>query len=84
MNGNKIHRNMLAASVAFALCGFATTTLAADAMQEDGGSAAQPASSERATTLDALLTLVTVGVFNAVVWYARLHYRLLKPAIEQA
>lgn len=55
MNGNKIHRNMLAASVAFALCGFATTTLAADAMQEDGGSAAQPASSERATTLDALV-----------------------------
>jgi uncharacterized membrane protein len=37
-----------------------------------------------ATTLGALLTLVTVGVFNAVVWYARLHYRLLKPAIEQA
>jgi uncharacterized membrane protein len=37
-----------------------------------------------ATCLGALLTLVTVGVFNAVVWYARLHYRLLKPAIEQA
>jgi len=36
-----------------------------------------------ATFLGALLTLVTVGVFNAVVWYARLHYRLLKPAIEQ-
>lgn len=36
-----------------------------------------------ATCLGALLTLVTVGVFNAVVWYARLHYRLLKPAIEQ-
>ena len=37
-----------------------------------------------ATCLGALLTLVTVAVFNAVVWYARLHYRLLKPAIEQA
>ena len=37
-----------------------------------------------ATCLGALLTLVTVGVFNAVVWYARLHYRLLKPAIDQA
>ena len=37
-----------------------------------------------ATCLGALLTIVTVGVFNAVVWYARLHYRLLKPAIEQA
>jgi uncharacterized membrane protein len=37
-----------------------------------------------AACIGALLTLVTVGVFNAVVWYARLHYRLLKPAIEQA
>lgn len=37
-----------------------------------------------ATCLGALLTLVTVGVFNAVVWYARLHFRLLKPALEQA
>jgi len=36
-----------------------------------------------ATCFGALLTLVTIGVFNAVVWYARLHYRLLKPAIEQ-
>ena len=37
-----------------------------------------------ATCLGALLTLVTVGVLNAVVWYARLHFRLLKPAMEQA
>ncbi|WP_297515446.1 DUF1700 domain-containing protein [uncultured Caulobacter sp.] len=37
-----------------------------------------------ATCLGALLIVVTVGVFNAVVWYARLHFRLLKPAIEQA
>lgn len=37
-----------------------------------------------ATCLGALLTLFTVGVFNAVVWYARLHFRLLKPAMEQA
>lgn len=37
-----------------------------------------------ATFIGSLLTLVTVGVFNAVVWYARLHFRLLKPAMEQA
>lgn len=37
-----------------------------------------------ATFMGSLLTLVTVGVFNAVVWYARLHFRLLKPALEQA
>lgn len=36
-----------------------------------------------ATFLAALLTLATVGLFNAVVWYARLHFRLLKPAIDQ-
>ncbi|WP_419253047.1 DUF1700 domain-containing protein [Caulobacter sp. ErkDOM-YI] len=35
-----------------------------------------------ATFLGALLTIVTVGLFNAVVWYGRLHFRLLKPAIE--
>ncbi len=34
--------------------------------------------------LGTLLTLATVGVFNAVVWYARLHFRLLKPAMDQA
>ena len=37
-----------------------------------------------ATFVGSLLTLATVGVFNAVVWYARLHFRLLKPAMEQA
>jgi uncharacterized membrane protein len=36
-----------------------------------------------ATFLGALLTLATVGLFNAVVWYGRLHFRLLKPAIDQ-
>jgi uncharacterized membrane protein len=30
----------------------------------------------------AVLTLVTIGLMNALVWYGRLHYRLLKPAIE--
>lgn len=30
----------------------------------------------------ALLTLVIIGLVNALVWYGRLHYRLLKPAIE--
>ena len=27
-------------------------------------------------------TLVSVGLVNALVWYGRLHYRLLKPAID--
>ncbi len=35
-----------------------------------------------ATSLGALLTLVTIGLVNALVWYGRLHYRLLKPALE--
>jgi len=35
-----------------------------------------------ATALGALVILVTVGLVNALVWYGRLHYRLLKPAIE--
>ena len=30
----------------------------------------------------AVLTLITVGLVNALVWYARHHYRLLKPAID--
>lgn len=30
----------------------------------------------------ALLSIVTIGLVNATVWYARLHYRLLKPALE--
>jgi uncharacterized membrane protein len=30
----------------------------------------------------ALLTLVSIGLTNALVWYGRLHYRLLKPAID--
>src|SRR5690606_34005130 len=55
MNGNTIHRSLLAASVALALCGFATTALADDALQEDGGQAPPPASSERASTLDTLI-----------------------------
>lgn len=28
-----------------------------------------------------LLTLVTIGLVNALVWYGRLHFQLLKPAI---
>jgi uncharacterized membrane protein len=31
----------------------------------------------------AVLSIVTIGVVNALVWYGRLHYRLLKPALEQ-
>ncbi len=30
-----------------------------------------------------VLTLVSIGLVNALVWYGRLHYRLLKPAIER-
>lgn len=30
----------------------------------------------------AVLTLVTIGLINGLVWYGRLHYRLLKPAVE--
>ena len=35
-----------------------------------------------ATSVGALLTIVTIGLVNALVWYGRLHYRLLKPALE--
>jgi uncharacterized membrane protein len=35
-----------------------------------------------ATALGGILTLVWIGFINAVVWYGRLHYRLLKPALE--
>jgi uncharacterized membrane protein len=33
-------------------------------------------------SVGALLTIVTIGLVNALVWYGRLHYRLLKPALE--
>jgi uncharacterized membrane protein len=33
------------------------------------------------TALGALVILVTIGLVNALVWYGRLHYRLLKPAL---
>ena len=29
-----------------------------------------------------ILTLVSIGLVNGLVWYGRLHYRLLKPAID--
>jgi uncharacterized membrane protein len=35
-----------------------------------------------ATSVGALVTLATIGIVNALVWYGRLHYRLLKPALE--
>ena len=35
-----------------------------------------------ATSAGALLAVVTIGLVNAIVWFARLHYRLLKPALE--
>lgn len=36
-----------------------------------------------AVSVGAVLSLITVGLVNLLVWYARLHYRLLKPAIER-
>jgi uncharacterized membrane protein len=33
------------------------------------------------TALGALVILVAIGLVNALVWYGRLHYRLLKPAL---
>jgi len=30
----------------------------------------------------AVLILITIGLVNGLVWYGRLHYRLLKPAVE--
>lgn len=35
-----------------------------------------------AASAGAVLTLVSIGLINALVWYGRLHYRLLKPALE--
>jgi uncharacterized membrane protein len=35
-----------------------------------------------ATAIGALLAICTIGLVNALVWYGRLHYRLLKPALE--
>lgn len=34
------------------------------------------------TTLAALTAILTIWLINGVVWFARLHYRLLKPALE--
>ena len=35
-----------------------------------------------ATSAGALLAVLTILLVNGLIWYARLHYRLLKPAIE--
>jgi uncharacterized membrane protein len=35
-----------------------------------------------AASAGAVLTIVTIGLVNALVWYGRLHYRLLKPALD--
>lgn len=35
-----------------------------------------------AASAGAVLTIVCIGLLNALVWYGRLHYRLLKPALE--
>ena len=35
-----------------------------------------------AVFIGALLTIFTIWLVNGLVWFARLHYRLLKPALE--
>jgi len=35
-----------------------------------------------AASIGAIMTICTIGLVNALVWYGRLHYRLLKPALE--
>lgn len=35
-----------------------------------------------AASVGAILAICTIGLVNALVWYGRLHYRLLKPALE--
>ena len=35
-----------------------------------------------AVCVGSVTTLVTIGLMNALVWYGRLHMRLLKPALE--
>ena len=35
-----------------------------------------------AAAIGALTAIATILLVNATVWYARLHYRLLKPALE--
>ena len=35
-----------------------------------------------AASAGAFLAIVTIGLVNALAWYGRLHYRLLKPALE--
>jgi hypothetical protein len=35
-----------------------------------------------AASAGAVLTIVIIGLVNLLVWYGRLHYRLLKPALE--
>jgi uncharacterized membrane protein len=35
-----------------------------------------------AVSVGAVLAMVTIGLVNALVWYGRLHYRLLTPALE--
>ena len=35
-----------------------------------------------ATALAAVTAIFTIWLVNGVVWFARLHYRLLKPALD--
>lgn len=35
-----------------------------------------------AVTLAALLTIVSIGLVNALLWFGRLHYRVIEPAIK--
>ncbi len=35
-----------------------------------------------AAAVGGFITALSIGLINAIVWYARLHYRVLKPALE--
>ena len=37
-----------------------------------------------AASIGALLAICTIGLVNALVWYGRLHYRLLRPALKSS
>jgi uncharacterized membrane protein len=37
-----------------------------------------------AIALGSLLTIVTIGFINAMIWFGRLHYRVIQPAINPA
>jgi uncharacterized membrane protein len=85
---------MTVGGVLFGLCIAAIAVFVAGGVVFAGGPFADPPGGPMAAMLagvglmaaassaGAVLTLVIIGVVNALVWYGRLHYRLLKPALE--